>query len=294
MKSLLVTDLDNTMIGDDLATIALNQKISTRREQFTLIYATGRSLSSYQELWHQFFARTGKLLLEPDYLITGVGSEIYIPLKENGLNQKLDLDLETLDLIRIDSKWAEQISLGWNRKAISSFIESYRQSFKQSLKQTGEKSFKKSLDKSASELILQPESEQNPWKLSYYLNPELKSQNKKAYIEGLRQELESAKLEAQIIFSSDRDLDILPKNSGKGKALNYLREKLAVSSSRTLVCGDSGNDITMFEQRTLGVIVRNSQPELLEWHRLHSNSEHYISTTSYAWGILEAIAHFEL
>ena len=70
MKFLLVTDLDNTLVGDDEATQVLNQRLQSKRSQICLVYATGRSYASTCELIAQ------KQLLEPDYLIAGVGSEI--------------------------------------------------------------------------------------------------------------------------------------------------------------------------------------------------------------------------
>jgi sucrose-6-phosphatase len=248
VKFLLVTDLDNTLIGDDRATITLNQELNIVKENLVLVYATGRSLVSYKDLCYEFLLRTGKSLLEPDYLVAGVGSEIY---RRNTL----------------DRDWAGHISSDWERQAIAT------------------------LANSISELIPQAETEQNPWKLSYLVN----STDNFAIIQNLKRQLNQAGLKAQVVFSSDRDLDILPRNSGKGKAVTYLREKLGITSDRTLVCGDSGNDITMFEQQTLGVIVQNSQHELLEWHQLHSYPQHYVSQKGYAWGILEAIAtHFSL
>jgi sucrose-6-phosphatase len=252
VKFLLVTDLDNTLIGDDRATIALNQNLASlnadiEQENLVLVYATGRSLVSYKDLCYEFLLRTGEALLDPHYLVAGVGSEIY---RKNTL----------------DRDWANHISSDWERQAIAT------------------------LASSIPELLPQAETEQNQWKLSYLV----KSKDNFATIQNLKRQLNQAGLKAQIIFSSDRDLDILPRNSGKGKAVTYLRERLGIDMKQTLVCGDSGNDITMFEQKTLGVIVQNSQHELLEWHQLHSYPQHYVSQKGYAWGILEAIAHFQL
>ena len=61
-----------------------------------------------------------------------------------------------------------------------------------------------------------------------------------------------------------------------------------------LVCGDSGNDITMFHKQTLGVMVGNSQPELLEWCTDHPESQHYLARSTDTKAIWEAIEHFQL
>jgi sucrose-6-phosphatase len=247
MKFLLVTDLDNTLIGEHESTIALNQLLSPIRDRLHLIYATGRSFNSYQQLYKDFHLSAGQSLLEPDYLVTGVGSEIY-------------------ERDRRDPVWASTLSQGWDRSAIALLVESMP------------------------ELVLQSPDGQNQWKLSYCAN----SQNNKLVVEQLKQRLQGAGLSAQVIFSSDRDVDILPSASGKGKAVDYLRTQLDIPKARTLVCGDSGNDITMFEQRTLGVVVNNAQSELLEWHRLNFDPNHYLARSTYAEGIIEAINYFKL
>jgi len=90
--------------------------------------------------------------------------------------------------------------------------------------------------------------------------PKQKSNNQ--IIDDLRFQLAAAGLPAQVVFSSNRDVDILPYHGDKGQSVRYLQKKLQVDSQFTLVCGDSGNDITMFQEQTLGVMVGNSQPEL--------------------------------
>ena len=61
-KFLFVTDLDNTLVGDDNALIELNNRLQQTRQQHgsKIVYATGRSPVLYQEL------KDEKNLLEPD------------------------------------------------------------------------------------------------------------------------------------------------------------------------------------------------------------------------------------
>ena len=72
------------------------------------------------------------------------------------------------------------------------------------------------------------------------------------------------------------------------------KKRLAVSADKTLVCGDSGNDISLFEVNARGVIVGNARAELLNWHRDFGESRHFLAKAHCAGGILEAIAHFDL
>lgn len=95
---LFVTDLDNTLIGDDNALKTLNQQLSQHRQNYgtKIVYATGRSLFLYRQL------TTQKSLLPPDALITSVGTEIYLNPDDDTFN----------------SEWAEIITPGWNRHQV--------------------------------------------------------------------------------------------------------------------------------------------------------------------------------
>ncbi|MDJ0846447.1 HAD family hydrolase [Crocosphaera sp.] len=62
---LLVTALNNTLIGDDTALIILNEVLDKKHRDYDLkiVYSTGRSLELYQQLNHE------KHLLSSDALI---------------------------------------------------------------------------------------------------------------------------------------------------------------------------------------------------------------------------------
>ncbi|MEB3338197.1 MAG: HAD-IIB family hydrolase, partial [Leptolyngbyaceae bacterium] len=96
-KFLLVTDLDNTLVGDDQALAELNQHLSQHRQVHgtKIVYATGRSLTSYQQLLAQ------QPLLTPDALVTSVGTEIYY----NGSPTP-------------DPTWSDCLAPQWNRDQI--------------------------------------------------------------------------------------------------------------------------------------------------------------------------------
>ncbi|HSJ38957.1 MAG TPA: HAD-IIB family hydrolase [Planococcus sp. (in: firmicutes)] len=74
----------------------------------------------------------------------------------------------------------------------------------------------------------------------------------------------SAGIPHKLIFSGGRDLDILPANSGKGAALEYILDKFNAHETKILVAGDSGNDKEMLTLGFPSVIVGNAQPELLQ------------------------------
>ena len=241
---LLITDLDNTLVGDDLATKKLNQYLCTYRQNHVLVYATGRSYASAQQL------RQERQLLEPNYWVTGVGTEIY--------------SQATLDL-----NWANKIDTGWERDAFAALVNKHFPEFKPQIA-----------------------TEHNLWKLSFHLN-ETNNSISKLQIDKLANNLQKMKLNAQVVFSSNVDVDILPVNANKGKAIKYIQTELGIANHKTLVCGDSGNDISMFQQQTFGVIVNNAQSELIEWYKANADERHYFANNSYANGILEALQKFD-
>lgn len=91
------------------------------------------------------------------------------------------------------------------------------------------------------------------------------------------------------IFSSNRDVDILPKGGGKGEALKFLIKKYAEKDAKVLVAGDSGNDLDMLQAGYPAVIVSNAHRELAA---LEGNDKLFRANYPYAEGILEAWQHF--
>ena len=75
----------------------------------------------------------------------------------------------------------------------------------------------------------------------------------------------------------------------------YSEKKFGFAPERTIVAGDSGNDIDMFQNTEMGVIVKNHSPEIKEW--MNENAERlknkYISGFKYADAVLEALIKLE-
>ena len=242
---LFVTDLDHTLVGDDSALAALNEKLDYHRQQYgtKIVYSTGRSLYLYRQL------ATEKSLLPPDALITSVGTEIYFDPTE----------------VQCDREWAEVLSQGWNRDKIVEIADNY------------------------SALTPQPDSEQNPFKISYYLSESVA----KEVLPNLESDLVDRDLKIKLIYSGSKDLDILPSNGDKGLALQFLRHKWEVSAETTVACGDSGNDIALFRGEEKGIIVGNAKSELRQWYHQNQNETLYLAEAHYADGILEGLKYFE-
>lgn len=133
--------------------------------------------------------------------------------------------------------------------------------------------------------VKQPGRFQNAFKSSWYLH-----QAPDALITALRHGLREAGIEALVVYSSSRDLDILPKYANKGNALEWLLGHLGIPAEKVIVAGDSGNDSAMFLiPGVRGIVVENAQPELVEatlglpCHRAQSIC---------ADGVIEGLVHF--
>jgi sucrose-6-phosphatase len=243
--SLFVTDLDHTLVGDDLAMAELNRWLETSREQHgvKVVYSTGRSMTLYKELLEE------RNLLKPDALVTAVGTEIYYT-----------------DYATPDPRWSEKLSPQWDRELIVSLGANF------------------------ADLELQPKSEQRPFKVSY---KDVSEEIAKKILPELETLLQDQGLDTQLIYSGGKDLDILPIHAGKGLAMLFLQQKWRVEPTRTVVCGDSGNDCALFsvgEER--GIIVGNARPELLDWHEANPAPNHFVAKAHYARGIIEGLEHF--
>ena len=133
------------------------------------------------------------------------------------------------------------------------------------------------------ELELQPAEFQSDFKVSYYM-PDAAAVD----IQNMREEMQRNSIEAEVIYSSNRDLDFLPIRANKGKASAFLASEWGITHDRVLVCGDTGNDMALFEQGFRGVVVGNAQPEL----RSLAGPNVYHAKGLYAGGVLEGIGHW--
>jgi len=94
------------------------------------------------------------------------------------------------------------------------------------------------------------------------------------------------------LVSDNRFFDVLPKGVSKGPTLLRLLDHLGVSTKKTLVAGDTLNDLSMLELGLPAVAVGGSEPALIErvadLDHLHVADGHGVA------GIAEAILKFGL
>ncbi|TFI55752.1 sucrose-phosphate phosphatase [Mastigocladus laminosus UU774] len=165
-----------------------------------------------------------------------------------------------------DTAWSEKLSAGWDHGKILKVAENFV------------------------ELVPQQKSEQSLYKISFNISEQAATQ----VLPQLKSALDDLNLQFKLIYSGGKDLDILPIHADKGLAVKFLQQKWEIHSHTTVVCGDSGNDIALFnagEER--GIIVGNAQPELLKWYKANLKDYRYLAKAEYAAGILEGLQYFE-
>jgi sucrose-6F-phosphate phosphohydrolase len=189
-----------------------------------------------------------KHLVLPDALIVSLGTEIYFSFQDSSPSLE----------------WSKILAQDWERKQIVAIAEKY------------------------SELQMQPESEQNPFKVSYYLA----QWEVKRILPLLKADLSEQGFEVNLVYLAGQDLEILPKNADLGLAVGFLSQKWQISPEFTIACGDCLQDKTLLAGATKGVIVGNADLELRQWYQENHHDSLYLAQAVCAGGILEGLEHF--
>lgn len=101
-----------------------------------------------------------------------------------------------------------------------------------------------------------------------------------------------ADLGLDALMSDNRFFDVLPKGVSKGPSLVRLLSHLGIDNNRTLVAGDTLNDLSMLELGLPAVAVGGSEPGLLS--RLEGQAHVHCAKGEGVAGIAEAILEFDL
>jgi sucrose-6F-phosphate phosphohydrolase len=192
---------------------------------------------------------------EPNAIISQVGTELYLP----------PFSLESAPL----PEWNTLLQERYSRNRAVSFLSDIEG------------------------LEMQPDKYNTPLKVSCYLD---KTTYPEATASIIRDRILEAKQEDvyQVIWSSGRDLDIIPAAAGKGKAIRYLIQLLRLDPLSVVVAGDSGNDRSMFEEFEQGIVVANAQPELKQLHNEDPIPGIYFAKQPFAAGVEEGLQNFGL
>lgn len=204
-----------------------------------LAYNTGRALDDTRSLIDS------TSLPSPDYIIAGVGTEMFDFTNDSPLDA-----------------WHETLSADWDFAEVEQIVRS-----------------------TAHGIEMQPAVCQNPFKCSWYW-----SDKGEEDLVVLRDALDAAGVSAQVVYSSRRDLDILPRAANKGNAVTWLWNWLDRQTLPLVVAGDSGNDSSMFHvDGVQGILVSNAETALFE---SVPRSSSFLASFPCADGVIEGLTHF--
>jgi sucrose-6F-phosphate phosphohydrolase len=233
--SLLVSDLDGTLLGDDRALGEFLDWYRTREDRLGVVYSSGRFFDSIRESIEVYG------LPEPDGIICGVGTEIH------------------------DLRRGERVA-NWPRNG-----------------DRWDAAVVRTVCAALVELEEQPGFLLSRHKVSYYGHD-----LDEAYLRGLEQQLTEAGQAVSIVYSSSRDLDILPVGTNKGTAAAFLADHWGVPHRQVVVAGDTGNDADMFRGDFRGIVVGNAFSEL----RALRGANIYHAKAEFAAGVLEGVRYW--
>jgi len=235
---LIVSDLDHTMVGHEKdpedGLLREFQAAWIGRYAFggsKLVYSTGRNKNDALAVARE------KKLLRPALLICAVGTEVYevpedLPLGPDGAWA------EDASRITLERSWTSRMAGTFDRSAVEQLLRTRFPKF---------------------ELRGTPETDPYRIPSAYEVDAEMQ--------ENLGRVREALGPNVEVITSGGDEwklVDFCSAEAGKLKACQFAMERLGFPAERTLVCGDSGNDESMYRCPSVrGVAVGNALPELL-------------------------------
>ena len=239
---LLISDVDDTLLGDDNATRRFADAVA-ERDGLTVVYNSSRFLESILGSIRE----TG--LPTPDAVIGGMGTQVQARSERlRGTDAAAAFDERSRTLVK--PGWGDRVRdlLGRHER-----------------------------------VEVQPAKNQSDLKASFYVPGALPQ-----LLTEFEAMLHDAGLDGELTYSSNRDVDILPRGVNKASACRFVAETLGFGDDRVVVCGDSGNDRAMLTAGFRAVVVANHRPELADLH----GERIYRAASGHADGVLEGLAHW--
>ena len=103
--------------------------------------------------------------------------------------------------------------------------------------------------------------------------------------------LDAAGLEARVVASHGRMIDVLPARAGKAAAMRHVAGLMGLGADACVACGDSGNDADMLAEAGRAILPANALPDL---DALVARGTVHRAGRRHADGVLEGLAAFGL
>ena len=320
--TMLISDIDGTMIGDDAAIHRFNHvwKNEIKSTKKILVYNTSRSLDSFKRLR---LTRKSPLLM-PDLFIGNNGCTMCT--FKNG-------DVEQFELIDSYTNYLIKENGGFDKEQVRNVTNNVVKRVMGDIPgepvmpdpKTG--SSRDVLMKREKFILYQREDKPvNPLRVCITMRTKDTHRDTKIMEEALLKEFDKLTLENNFppvyinvswvqlaprreggdysLRASGSDsqdmalLDIVPQSAGKGVAAIYAREVIfngLVKESNVMVAGDGWNDAPMFfnSGNERGCFVGNAEKELVDEHIMIPRKRHYHANGYYgADGLIDGLRHF--
>lgn len=106
-------------------------------------------------------------------------------------------------------------------------------------------------------------------------------------LERAAQKIRGLPIPINLVFSEETYLEILPRGSSKGMALQFVADHLGIPLDAVIAVGDNHNDLEMIQRAGLGVAMGNAPDEL----KAHAD---FVTTTNEQEGLRHVIERFIL
>ena len=160
-----------------------------------------------------------------------------------------------------DPVWRDHIARGWDRAVLEHAMAEFQD-----------------------RLSLQPDRQQGPFKLSYWLQHEDQS-----LVAAIRQTIREQDLQARAVLVDHVFLDLLPFAAGKPDAIRHVGLQQGIAFNHILIVAAQHGDGDVLRGLPLGVVLAKHDPSLDE---LRHQRSIFFAHRPQAWGILEGIDHY--
>lgn len=270
MIKMIALDLDNTLLMEDLTipqeTIAVLQEAADHGVH--VVISSGRMRAAAK--------RYADMIGSADAIVCCNGAEIYSGsgemLHDAGIPVETVKELVLLceeKGIYVQLYWGDEIVIAkWNEKT-----DGYPDAHHQKVIEVG--SWSDAVDGRLESIVMQSSP-----KALLIAEPET--------VASVIEEISAAMGDKlKLIPSSNSYVEVLAPGVSKGEGLRLLSERLGITSSEVMACGDNMNDLAMVTWAGVGVAVANAVPALKE-------AADYVANAKRSEGVAEAVRKFVL